>query len=161
MDGKPAVGYRKEDRVNPESQTEAYVALRVMVDNWRWEGVPFYIRVGKQLPKKSTEISIHFKKPPRVLFNKLASGEGRIAKLLKEGKPLNEIIADLYLGSLSRPPKPDELATTLEYVESLVAAKPGEINAKTGGDVLVRILIDSGVANSNMVSPFDGAKASR
>ncbi len=75
VDGKPAVGYRKEDRVNPDSQTEAYVALRVMVDNWRWEGVPFYIRVGKQLPKKSTEISIHFKKPPSVLFNKLAGGE--------------------------------------------------------------------------------------
>lgn len=69
VDGVPRPGYRQEDRVNPESQTEAYVALRVFVDTWRWQGVPFYIRVGKQLPKKATEISIHFKKPPQVPFN--------------------------------------------------------------------------------------------
>ena len=68
VDGVPRVGYRQEDRVNPESQTEPYVALRLMIDTWRWQGVPFYIRVGKQLPKKATEISIHFKKPPQVPF---------------------------------------------------------------------------------------------
>lgn len=68
VDGVARVGYRQEDRVNPESQTEPYVALRLMIDTWRWQGVPFYIRVGKQLPKKATEISIHFKKPPQVPF---------------------------------------------------------------------------------------------
>ncbi|MBL9181694.1 MAG: glucose-6-phosphate dehydrogenase [Verrucomicrobiaceae bacterium] len=68
VDGAPRVGYRQEDRVNPESKTEAYVALRLFIDTWRWQGVPFYIRVGKQLPKKATEISIHFKKPPQVPF---------------------------------------------------------------------------------------------
>ena len=68
VDGTPRVGYRQEDRVNPESTTEPYVALRLMIDTWRWQGVPFYIRVGKQLPKKATEISIHFKKPPQVPF---------------------------------------------------------------------------------------------
>ncbi len=68
VDGVSRVGYRQEDRVNPESQTECYVALRVFVDTWRWQGVPFYIRVGKQLPKKATEISVHFKKPPQVPF---------------------------------------------------------------------------------------------
>jgi glucose-6-phosphate 1-dehydrogenase len=68
--GKPAVGYRQEDRIAPESMTEAYVAMRINIDNWRWEGVPFYLRVGKQLPKKATEISVHFKRPPHVLFNR-------------------------------------------------------------------------------------------
>jgi glucose-6-phosphate 1-dehydrogenase len=68
VDGVSRVGYRQEDRVNPESKTEPYVALRVMIDTWRWQGVPFYIRVGKQLPKKATEISVHFKKPPQVPF---------------------------------------------------------------------------------------------
>jgi len=68
VDGLPRVGYREEDRVNPESKTEAYVALRLHVNTWRWQGVPFYIRVGKQLPKKATEISVHFKKPPQVPF---------------------------------------------------------------------------------------------
>ncbi len=68
VDGVSRVGYRQEDRVNPESKTEPFVALRIMVDTWRWQGVPFYIRVGKQLPKKATEISVHFKKPPQVPF---------------------------------------------------------------------------------------------
>jgi glucose-6-phosphate 1-dehydrogenase len=69
VDGVPRVGYREEDRVNPQSNTESYVALRLFVDTWRWQGVPFYIRVGKQLPKKATEISVHFKKPPLVPFD--------------------------------------------------------------------------------------------
>ena len=74
VDGKEVVGYREEDRVDPESKTETYVAVKVMLDTWRWSGVPFYIRVGKQLPKKATEISIHFKNPPSVLFNALSDG---------------------------------------------------------------------------------------
>jgi glucose-6-phosphate 1-dehydrogenase len=68
--GKAAPGYRQEDRIAPDSMTEAYVALRINIDNWRWEGVPFYLRMGKQLPKKATEISVHFKHPPHVLFNR-------------------------------------------------------------------------------------------
>ncbi len=71
IDGKDVVGYREEDRVNPESMTEAFVALRVHLDNWRWAGVPFYIRMGKRLPKKATEISVHFRKAPDVLFNRM------------------------------------------------------------------------------------------
>ncbi|MFT6794223.1 MAG: glucose-6-phosphate 1-dehydrogenase [Rubritalea sp.] len=67
--GKSVVGYREEDRVDPESMTETYVALRCMVDTWRWSGVPFYIRMGKRLPKKATEISVHFRSAPNVLFN--------------------------------------------------------------------------------------------
>ncbi len=69
---KDVVSYREEDRVNPESNTESYTALRLHVDTWRWSGVPFYMRVGKRLPKKATEISIHFKDAPNVLFNALA-----------------------------------------------------------------------------------------
>jgi glucose-6-phosphate 1-dehydrogenase len=79
VDGLPAVGYREEDRVRPDSETESYVAMRIHVDTWRWEGVPFYVRVGKQLPKKATEISIHFKHAPNVLFNTMPStGRGNV-----------------------------------------------------------------------------------
>ena len=70
INGKAVAGYREEDRIAPESMTEAYVAMRINIDTWRWEGVPFYLRVGKQLPKKTTEISVHFKRPPLVLFNR-------------------------------------------------------------------------------------------
>ena len=68
--GKPVAAYREEKGVDPQSQTETYVALRVRVDNWRWADVPIYVRVGKRLPKSGTEISVHFKKAPQVLFNR-------------------------------------------------------------------------------------------
>jgi glucose-6-phosphate 1-dehydrogenase len=68
--GNPVVGYRQEQNVKPDSQTETFVALRLFIDNWRWADVPIYMRVGKRLPKSATEISIHFKKAPAVLFNK-------------------------------------------------------------------------------------------
>jgi glucose-6-phosphate 1-dehydrogenase len=75
VDGKPVVGYRQEDRVHPRSQTETYAALRLEIDNWRWAGVPFYIRAGKRLARRVTEISIQFKLPPQLLF-KDAQGKG-------------------------------------------------------------------------------------
>lgn len=66
--GEPALGYRQEKNVDPNSTVETYVALRLEIDNWRWSGVPFYLRAGKRLPKRSTEIAITFKEPPGVLF---------------------------------------------------------------------------------------------
>jgi glucose-6-phosphate 1-dehydrogenase len=71
VEGRPARGYREEDRISPGSQTESFVALRLFLDTWRWQGVPFYVRMGKQLPKKATEISVHFRRAPRVLFQTL------------------------------------------------------------------------------------------
>ncbi|HJT80619.1 MAG TPA: glucose-6-phosphate dehydrogenase [Chthoniobacterales bacterium] len=72
INGKPVVGYREEQNVNPQSTIETYVALRMHMDDWRWADVPVYMRVGKRLPKSATEISVHFKKAPPVLFNKEA-----------------------------------------------------------------------------------------
>jgi glucose-6-phosphate 1-dehydrogenase len=64
-------GYREEDRVNPNSSTETYAALKLNIENWRWAGVPFYLRAGKRLAKRSTDIKIQFKQPPQLLFNDL------------------------------------------------------------------------------------------
>ena len=75
VDGQHVVGYRQEDRVNPHSQTETYAALKLEIENWRWAGVPFYIRAGKRLAKRVTEITIQFKQPPLLLF-KDAEGNG-------------------------------------------------------------------------------------
>lgn len=74
--GEPVIAYRDEERVNSNSTTETYVALRMQIDNWRWAGVPFYVRVGKRLPKRGTEIAVQFKAPPSVLFNKEPAGVG-------------------------------------------------------------------------------------
>lgn len=70
IDAKPVIGYREEERVAKDSMVETYVALKIVIDNWRWAGVPFYMRVGKRLPKSCTEIAIQFKPAPSVLFNK-------------------------------------------------------------------------------------------
>ncbi len=66
--GNGMPGYRQEDRVNPNSNTETFVALILHIDNWRWEGVPFCLRTGKRMPKRITEISIQFKDVPHPLF---------------------------------------------------------------------------------------------
>ena len=62
-------GYREEERVAPDSKTPTYAALKLSVDNWRWQGVPFYLRSGKALAKKTSEIVIEFKRPPHLMFD--------------------------------------------------------------------------------------------
>jgi glucose-6-phosphate 1-dehydrogenase len=68
INGEKVPSYREEKDVSPHSKIETYVALRLFVDNWRWAGVPFYLRAGKRLPKRATEIAIVFKDAPGVLF---------------------------------------------------------------------------------------------
>lgn len=70
IDGQPVKSYRQEDNVSDSSNVETYVALQLFIDNWRWAGVPFYLRAGKRLPKKATEIAVIFKQAPGVLFNR-------------------------------------------------------------------------------------------
>jgi glucose-6-phosphate 1-dehydrogenase len=71
--GNPVPGYREEPEVDPNSETETYVAARFMVDDWRWSDVPFYLRTGKRLPKRATEIAVQFKEVPHRLFKESAS----------------------------------------------------------------------------------------
>jgi glucose-6-phosphate 1-dehydrogenase len=68
MDGKSAPGYRSEPGVSPTSRTETFVAAQLLIDNWRWAGVPFYLRTGKRLAKRTTEIVIQFKRAPHIVF---------------------------------------------------------------------------------------------
>jgi glucose-6-phosphate 1-dehydrogenase len=64
------LAYRNEAKVSPTSNTETYAALKLQVDTWRWYGVPFYLRTGKRLPRRATEIAIQFRRSPIVLFRK-------------------------------------------------------------------------------------------
>lgn len=73
INGELVKGYREEDNVNPNSIVETYVALQLYIDNWRWAEVPFYLRAGKRLPKRATEIAITFKKTPGYLFQATSS----------------------------------------------------------------------------------------
>jgi glucose-6-phosphate 1-dehydrogenase len=68
--GDYAAGYREEEGVSAESRTETFVAVRAFVDTWRWAGVPFFLRTGKRMPKRVTEIALQFKAPPLLLFGR-------------------------------------------------------------------------------------------
>jgi glucose-6-phosphate 1-dehydrogenase len=70
---KHVVGYRQEDEVAPDSKTETFVALKLEVQNWRWADVPFYLRTGKRMARRATEIAIQFKLPPLMLFGESAT----------------------------------------------------------------------------------------
>ena len=67
--GRPVPGYRREKGVTPTSVTETYVALKCFVENWRWSGVPFYLRTGKAMPLRASEVAVQFKEIPQILFN--------------------------------------------------------------------------------------------
>lgn len=73
IDGKEVVGYVEEPGVDPESRTETFAAAKFMIDNWRWSGVPFYMRSGKRLFKRVSEIIITFKKVPHSIFPQLST----------------------------------------------------------------------------------------
>jgi len=70
VEGRPAPGYRQEKGVKADSTTETYAALRLLIDNWRWAGVPFYLQTGKRLPKRMSEIVIRFHRTPHFIFRR-------------------------------------------------------------------------------------------
>jgi glucose-6-phosphate 1-dehydrogenase len=81
--GAKVVGFREEKGVSPDSQTSTYAAVTFFAENWRWAGVPFYIRTGKYLPKRVSEIAIHFKSAPLAVFrDQLGGTEGAAPNLL-------------------------------------------------------------------------------
>jgi len=91
-DGGSVPGYLEEKGVSPTSATETYAAVKLMVDNWRWAGVPFYLRSGKRLPSRVTEVSIHFRAAPHLLFRGFGNDEPERNVLTVRVQP-NESIA--------------------------------------------------------------------
>jgi glucose-6-phosphate 1-dehydrogenase len=79
--GERVPGYRDEGGVAPGSTTPTYAAVRLLIDNWRWQGVPFFLRSGKRLPRRVTEIAIQFRQPPHLMFP-LAAGESILSNVL-------------------------------------------------------------------------------
>ena len=73
LDGKRVPGYLQEEGIPGTSRTETFVALKALVDNWRWAGVPFYLRTGKRLPRRASAIFVEFKRMPEILFNRRVS----------------------------------------------------------------------------------------
>ncbi|MFI5351833.1 MAG: glucose-6-phosphate dehydrogenase, partial [Candidatus Binatales bacterium] len=82
IDNQPVPAYRAEPNVKPDSFTETYAAVELHIDNWRWADVPFYIRTGKRIARRVTEIAIHFKRAPMLLFRKTQAADELSSNLL-------------------------------------------------------------------------------
>jgi glucose-6-phosphate 1-dehydrogenase len=87
VDGREVPAYLKEQGVGAQSTTETYVALELALDSWRWAGVPFYLRTGKRLPKRTTEIAIQFKRPPLEIFKKVSASSVAPSLLIVNVQP--------------------------------------------------------------------------
>jgi glucose-6-phosphate 1-dehydrogenase len=125
MGGKKAAGYREEDGVAPDSQTETFVALKLFLDNWRWQGVPFYLRTGKRLARQASEVSIQFRSVPHQSFPPEASLGWHPSRLVISIQPEEGIV----LGFQAKYPGPRMQLRPVDmrfnYRESFAAPSPG------------------------------------
>ena len=123
-DGKKVPGYREEDGVAPDSQTETFVALKLFLDNWRWQDVPFYLRTGKRLPRQASEISIQFRAVPHRSFPVGASLGWHPSRLVMSIQPDEGIV----LGFQAKYPGPKVQLRPVDmrfsYRESFDAPSP-------------------------------------
>jgi glucose-6-phosphate 1-dehydrogenase len=154
VDGKPVPGYRNEPKVSPTSATETYAALKLFVENWRWAGVPFYLRSGKRLASRDTEIMIQFRRPPLLLFEQAAPDhfEEQIEpnRLVLHIQPTEAIEIQM---KAKRPGPTVELNTVkldFSYKDF------GETTAATGYE---RLLYDSMVGDSTLFHRADMVEA--
>ncbi len=122
--GKKLPGYREESGVDPHSNTETYAAVKLSVDNWRWQGVPFYLRSGKRMAKRVTEIAIHFKHPPLLLFKSCSVDQLNSNVLCLRIQPDEGISLTFEV----KPPGPEicvnSLCLNFDYEKAFGAAPP-------------------------------------
>ena len=146
--GQDLPGYREENGVDQQSRTETYVAMKFFIDNWRWGGVPFYVRTGKRLPLRVTEIVVHFKPTPHKLFLeefgpcqtcnqliiRIQPDEGILLKFAMKvpgsGYRVQEVAMDFHYADLPHETLPDA------YERLLLDAMNGDATLFSRGDVV-------------------------
>lgn len=152
--GKPAPGYLQEEGVAAGSRTETYVALKLFIDNWRWGGVPFYVRAGKRMAKRVSEIAITFKNVPHTLFAEKDSG----ARLSREPNVLALRIQPdegITLKFLSKVPGP-----TIEPRPVTMDFRYGSSFGTEPPEAYERLLLDAMLGDSTLFARGDEVMAS-
>jgi glucose-6-phosphate 1-dehydrogenase len=152
VDGKEVKGYRQEDRVDPNSGTETYAALKIGIDNWRWAGVPFYLRAGKRLAKRATEITIQFKQPPQLLFK----GQSGSCKELQPNLITMRIQPDegISLRFGAKVPSPN-----MEICPVIMDFNYAEAFGKSSANGYERLLLDAMLGDATLFAHRDGVEA--
>jgi len=151
VDGDKVIGYRQEDRVNPESSTETYAAMKLQIENWRWAGVPIYIRAGKRLAKRVTEVTVTFKQPPLHLF-KSNDPTGQVkANTLKMRIQPDEGISLTFGAKIPGP------TTNVKRVEMHFSY--AEAFGKSSANGYERLLLDAMLGDGTLFAHRDGVEA--
>ena len=154
VDGQHVAAYRDEERVDPQSGTETYAAARVEIENWRWAGVPFYLRAGKRMKKRATEISIQFKQPPLLIFNRMAAS-GPCPEILPNLLTLriqpDEGIALRFGAKVPTTPNMDVCPVNMDFD---YAASFG----KSSANGYERLLMDAMLGDQTLFSHRDGVE---
>ncbi|MGI6296306.1 MAG: glucose-6-phosphate dehydrogenase [Armatimonadota bacterium] len=148
--GEKVPGYREEHDVDPNSTMETFVAAKFFVDNWRWAGVPFYVRTGKRLAKRVTEIGIHLKGVPRVLFGE-SHREEIIPNVIALNIQPNEGISTIFQAKVPG----------LDYRIQPVRMDflYGEAFGETAPDAYERLLMDAMLGDAGLFSRADSLEA--
>ena len=144
--GRPAGGYRQADSVADDSATETFVAFKAHVDNWRWAGVPFYLRTGKCLPRRCTEISVHFQDVPKVLFNRPPTGPLAPNVLTIRVQPDDGMSLEFQVKAPGPAMTINPLKMDFSYAESFGSASP---------DAYERLLLDAAVGDATLFTRSD------
>ena len=151
IDGKQVIGYRQEDRVSPESITETFAAMKLQIENWRWAGVPFYIRAGKRLAQRVTEVTVTFKQPPLHLFKDNKSDSRVCPNVLKIRIQPDEGITLIFGAKI---PGPTTNVKPVEMHFSYAAAF-----GKSSANGYERLLLDAMLGDGTLFAERDGVEA--
>lgn len=149
-DGESVPGYREEEGVAEDSTTPTYIAFKAFVDNWRWAGVPFYLRHGKRLTRKVTEISIHFHEVPRVLFNLPPTGPMPPNILRVRIQPDEGISLQFQVKRPGPAMRIEPFEMDFTYDDAFGAAPP---------DAYERLILDAALGDATLFTRNDEAEA--
>ena len=144
-------GYREEKNVAPNSRTETYIAMKIGINNWRWKGVPFYIRTGKQMPTKVTEIVVHFRETPHQMFRCEGGHCPRANKLILRLQPNEGIV--LKFGMKTPGPGFDVKQVMMDFSYDQLGGLPT-------GDAYARLIEDCIQGDPTLFTRSDAVEAS-
>ena len=144
-------GYREEKNISPDSRTETYIAMKLGISNWRWSGVPFYIRTGKQMPTKVTEIVVHFRETPHQMFHCAGGNCPRANKLILRLQPNEGIV--LKFGMKVPGPGFEVKQVTMDFSYDQLGGVPG-------GDAYARLIEDCILGDQTLFTRSDAVEAS-
>ena len=148
--GNKVPGYRQEKQVNPDSRTETFVALKFFIDNWRWGGVPFYIRTGKRLPTRVTEVVIYFKETPHRLFKTKSLHANGENQLILRVQPDEGILLKFGMKVPGAGFEIKNVAMDFHY---------SDLTDHTLPDAYQRLLLDAIIGDSTLYARADGVEA--